>query len=157
MGMIDDLLTAINEYPREDVAISVTNFKEPGGHINVGETCSFKVKIENNGQLDMKDVRLHLEGTRYARVTATNIFGFPFGFSGSAITGGQNINSHSNKTFGTFHMRADAATPNEGTENRDLFKIHISSFDADLDHVLRDHSHHAGNPEAAYNRHIHPA
>jgi hypothetical protein len=157
MGMIDDLLTAINEYPSEDVAISVAEFNEPGGHINTGETCNFKVRIQNNGQLDMKDVRLHLEGTRFARITASNFLGIPFGFSGSTITGGQNIDSHSSKTFGTFYMRADAATPDGGAANRDLFTIHISSFDAGLDHVLRDHSHHAGDPETAYNRHIHPA
>ena len=156
MGMFDDLLTAINQYPSEDVTISVTDFKEPGSHINVGETCSFRVRVENNGQLDMRDVRLHVEGSDFTSVSVTNFLGIPTSFSDSVISGGRNIDAHGSATFGDFHVHADAATPDGGTVDRDLFTVHISSFDAGLEHILRDHSHHAGNPEVAYNRHIHP-
>ncbi len=157
MGMFDDLLTAINQYPSEDVTISVTDFEEPGTHINVGETCRFRVRVQNNGQLDMRDVRLHIEGSEFASVTVTNFLGTPLGFSSSVVSGGRNIDAHSSATFGDFHIRADAATPNAGTADRDLFTIHIRSFDAGLEHIFRDHRHHAGSPEVAYNRHIHPA
>ncbi len=158
MGMYDDLLTAANDYPSDNIVISVTDFQEPGTHINVGETCSFKVRVENNGQLDMKDVKLHVEGSEFASVSVTDFLGFfPTGFSNSVISGGRNIDAHSSETYGDFHIRASAATPDGGTENRDLFTIHISKFDADMHHILSDHSHHAGSPEEAYNRHIHPA
>ncbi len=156
MGMFDDLLAATNGYPSENVTISVTDFKEPGGHINVGETCSFRVRVENNGQLDMRDVKLHVEGSDFTRVSVTDFLGIPTGFSDSVISGGRNIDAHSSATFGDFHMHADASTPEGGTADRDLFTVHISSFDADLHHILRDHRHHAGSPEEAFSRHIHP-
>ena len=157
MGMIDDLLTAINEYPSERVEIHVTDFQEPGTHINVGENCTFNVRVENNGMLDMKNVRLHVEGSAFASVALTGIFGLPAKFESSVISGPRHIDAHASVTFGVFHMHADAATPDGGSENRDLFTAHISSFDADLEHVLRDHGHHAASPEEAYVRHIHPS
>ena len=155
--MIDDLSKAINEYPGEDVTITVTDFQEPGTHINVGETCSFRVQVTNNGQLDMKHVRLHVEGSEFASVSVTAFLGKPVSFGYSVISGGRDVDAHSSVTFGDFHMQADEATPGGGTENRDLFTIHISSFDAALGHILTDHGHHAGSPEERYNRHIHPA
>ena len=157
MGMIDDLLTAINEYPSQQVTIDVTNFQEPDGHINVGENCTFNVRVENNGMLDMQNVKLHVEGSAFASVALTGFFGTPGSFGSSVISGPRHIDAHASATFGVFHMHADAATPDEGKENRDLFTVHISSFDADLEHVLSDQTHHAGSPEEAYNRHIHPS
>ena len=104
----------------------------------------------------MRDVKLHVEGSDFTRVSVTDFLGIPTGFSDSVISGGRNIDAHASATFGDFHVHADAATPEGGTASRDLFTVHISSFDADLQHILKDHGHHAGSPEAAYSRHIHP-
>ncbi|MEN8374743.1 MAG: hypothetical protein ABFS34_04785 [Gemmatimonadota bacterium] len=156
MGMLDDLLAAINTYPSDSVTVDVVDFEEPGAHINVKEICRFRVRVRNNGQLDMRNVRLHVEGSRFASVSVTDFLGIPTNFGSSVISGGRNIDAHASATFGDFHMRADAATGDGGTEDEDLFTIHVSSYDANLEHILRDHSHHAGNPEEAYHRHIHP-
>ena len=157
MSLIDDLLTAINNYPSEDVEISITNFSEPGTHINQGELCSFEVKVENNGQLDMINVKLHIEGSNWASVAVSAWHGGPTGFSSSAISEARDVKSHTSTTFGRFYMMADTATPDHGQADRDLFTVHLSTYDADLEHLLRGHGHHAGNPEEPYNRHIHPA
>lgn len=158
MGAIQDLLDDINAYPSEHVTLTVTNFKEPGTHINVGEMCNFKVRVENNGQLDLLNLKLHIRGTEFTSVSADTIFGIPAPVSpsNSEITTARDVPAHSSITFGPFFMRADAATPGGGTANRDLFSVHIQSYDASLHHVLRDHGHHASAPEVAYNRHIHP-
>ncbi len=154
MGIIEDLAKAIDNYPSANVEITVTDFKEPGTHINKGEKSHFKVRVRNKGMLDMKNVRLHLRGTAYATVSVTHsFFGSPSNFRNSVISSGRNINAHSSSTFGEYHMRAEKVT----TENRTLFTAHISSFDASLDHILRDHSHHAGSPQVSYKRHIHPS
>ena len=160
MGMIDDLATALNEYPGEHVVITITDFKEPGTHINVDEICSFNARVENNGHLDMKNVKLHVEATRFTSVSVTTAgflgVGVPVSFGNSVVSGGRDVNAHSTVTYGDFHMRAVGATPDGGTARRDLFTVHISTFDAGLENILKDHSHHAGNPEVAYARHIHP-
>ena len=152
MSTIDDLLTAINGYPNEHVELRVINFKEPGTHINVGEICTFNVRVENNSVLDMKSLKLHVRGTRYASVGR-----FPYFFVESFISEGRTVDAHASVTFGPFWMRAGGATPDGGTSNEDLFSVHISLYDASLHHILYDHSHHAAAPEFNYNRHIHPA
>jgi hypothetical protein len=47
-------------------------------------------------------------------------------------------------------MRANSAT----TGNQDLFTVHISTYDADLEHILIDHGHHDSDPERAHTRTI---
>ena len=157
MGVLEDLQTAFNQYPDENVTISVINFVEPEIHINVDEQCTFNVRVQNSGHLDLRNVILHIVGSEFASLTATrNVWGNPVNFTqGSSFSESRNIDADDNATFGPIHMRADAATPDAGEANRDLFTIHISTFDVDLDHILRDHSHHAGSPEEVYNRHIH--
>lgn len=158
MGAIQDLLDDINAYPSENVTITITDFQEPGGHINVGEMCTFNVRVANNGHLDMLNLRLHIRGSEFTSVSADRILGIPFPASpsNSEITRGRDVPANSSVTFGRFFMRADAATPDQGSANRDLFSVHISSYDASLHHILRDHGHHAAVPETVFNRHIHP-
>ena len=151
MGMIDDLLSAIDDYPEESVEISIVDFREPGTHINVNETCSFRVRVENNGPLDLDDLILHIESSGFTRVGRT-----PLAFSDVISSGRRDVDAHSSVTYGTFFMRADSATGNQGQLEEDLISVHISGFNASLQHILRDHSHHSGDPEASYNRHIHP-
>lgn len=157
MSTIDDLLAAINTYPNGNVVISVINFSEPGTHINQGELCSFDVRVENNGQLDMKNVTLHVEGSGWTSVAISAWHGGPSSFSNSSISYARDVDAHASTTFGKFYMMADTATPDQGQAARDLITVHVQTFDADLYHILRDHGHHAGNPEESYRRHIHPS
>jgi hypothetical protein len=151
--MLQDLLNAIDTYPADNVTIQIINFEEPGGHINAGEVCTFDVRVTNNGQLDMRNLRLHVQGSQWTSVKRlpTDSFGSYF------ISGARDVDAHTAVTFGRFRMRADQGTPDGGTSNEELISAHISSYDAGLDHILGDHGHHASNPEAAYTRHIHPS
>jgi hypothetical protein len=158
MGAIQDLLDDIDAYPSKNVKIVITDFQEPDDVINVDEMCSFRVRVENNGHLDMLNLKLHIRGSEFTSVSADTIFGIPAPLtpSDSEISPARDVPAHSSVTFGRFFMRADAATPDEGTAKRDLFSVHISTYDASLHHILRDHSHHANDPLAVYNREIHP-
>ena len=151
--MLQDLLNAIDTYPADNVEIQITNFQEPGVHINVGEQCSFNVRVTNNGQLDMRGLELHIEGSQW-----TSVKRFPLNAPASFVIGeARDVEAHSAVTFGPYYMTANLATPGGGTSNEDLITAHISTYNADLTHILRDHGHHASNPEAAYHRHIHPS
>ncbi len=153
MGLLEDLNSAINDYPADNVEISIIELTGGGGHINVGEVWNFKVRVTNNGMLDMKGLRLHIQGS-----TWTSVGGAAIGlFAASFFPPAQDVNAHSSVTFQTFYMRADSATGNQGTVNEEIISAHISSFNADLDHILNDHGHHAGNPEGIINRHVHPS
>jgi uncharacterized repeat protein (TIGR01451 family) len=154
MGLIEDLDAAINAYPGDEITISVTSV-DPEPHINIGEAIGFDVEVRNNGVLDMRNVVLHVNGTSYASVTMTNFLGSPFDFRDYVFSTARDILAHQTTTFGRFWMRADTVTP-DVTSSYDLFTIHISRFDADLDHLLRDHLHHSSSPTHAYRRHIHP-
>lgn len=154
MSTIEDLNGAIDDYANNHVEIDIINFASVAGdgHINVGEVWTFDVRVRNNGILDMKNFRLHVQGSTWSSVG--NSDAGPF--SGSLISSPQDVNAHSTVTFQPFYMRADAATGGGGTESEEIVKAHTSVFDADLEHLLRDHTHHSGSPEAAYTRHIHP-
>ncbi len=150
--LINDLLSAIDTYPAGNVEIDVINFQEPGGHINAGEVCTFQVRVANDGVLDMKKLKLHVEGSRYTSVRQTPADSF----SNAFISASKDVDAQQSAVYGPFQMRADTATPNGGTLNVDLLSVHISTYDAGLNHILRDRPHHAGNPEETYSRHIHP-
>lgn len=152
MGMIQDLAQAIDAYPSENVVLTVTDFGEPGGHINDGELCTFNVRVENNGHLDMNNLRLHIEASEWASVGL-----YPWSLSNDYIASGpKDVKAGSTRTMGLFWMKALKATPDQGKATRDLFTVHISRYDASLHHILKDHDHHAPTPEEAYSRHIHP-
>lgn len=153
MGLLEDINTAINDYPSDNVDIEIINFTGPGPHVNDGEVWSFKVRVSNNGMLDMKDLVLHIEGSTWASVGGAS--GGPF--SSSYFPPSQDVNAHSTVTFQTFYARMDQATGNGGTAQEDIIKAHISTYNASMDHIYKDHPHHASIPEAVKNQHIHPS
>lgn len=157
--LLDDLLNDINAYPADNVVITITNFQGPGSHVNINEVWSFNVRVQNNGQLNLRNLQLHIEGSQWASVRLGSPVGClpdPFGFSNSVVSTPQDVDAHSTVTFGPFCMRANVATANQGQVNEDLFSVHIYSYDANLSHILNGHSHHTSNPEARKHLHIHP-
>lgn len=157
MSTIEDLSAAIDGYPAAHVNIEIVDVECQGAHINVGEDCTFRVRVHNTGILDMLNYRLHVTGSQFSTVSTTGNQDNDFALS--RLSGPQNVFAHSTVTFpsgGTFFMRATNATGGGGTENEQIINAHTSSFDASLVHILSDHFHHAGAPEAHYTRHIHP-
>jgi len=154
MGLLDDLLSAINTYPADNVEIDIVDFSGSDGHINVGEIWNFRVKVTNNGQLDMNNLDLHIRGSEWTIVG--NVAFLPT-FGSHIYSGKKDVDAHSARTFGPFYMRATQATGNGGTDNEDIVSANIHSYDAGLNHILRDHGHHASNPIDNYRRHVHPS
>ena len=153
MGVLEDLDADINAYPAANVEIDIIEFTGGGIHINVGEVWDFKVRVNNKGPLNMKNLNLHLRGSTWAFVSRSD----DGPFSGEIFSPYRDVGAHSAVIFQTFYIKAFAPTDGGGTVDEDIVSAHISSFDADLSHILSGHAHHAGNPIDNYNRHIHPA
>lgn len=152
MSPLNELLKAINTYPYpvDNVEIDIINFTGVGGHINIGEIWSFQVRVENNGNLDIKDLDLNIYGSEWTMVTNCS---FPMLFRSLISSGKKDVNARSTVTYGSFYMRAVQAT---GTSHRDLVSVHISSYDTGLNDILNNHRHHANNPTANYSRRVYP-
>ena len=157
MSHIEDFATALQVYPSEYVTLEIVNFQRPrDNHINVGETWTFQVTITNRGVLDMRNVKLHIEDSQWSALSQTDIFGNAINFGSYLITAPLNVDAGQSLTTRTFYMRADQATGDQGTANEDLFSVHISNWDANLDSLLQFEAGHSSPPLDQYNRHIHP-
>lgn len=150
MAFFDDFRAAIDSYPADSVELNIVNFSEPGDHINEGESCTFFVEIVNGGQLNMRDVKLHLVGVQAWTRVRLNIFA---PWSIAVVTGASyDVNAHSTATVGPFHMLAEEDTDGN---NEDILSVHLSTYDANIQHLLDGHSGHSTGASDTYNRHIH--
>jgi hypothetical protein len=70
MSVIDDLTTAVETYPKSNVQIQIEDVEFPGDVLNVDEEGSFKVRVTNNGPLNLTDVTVKLKGLNGAQVRA---------------------------------------------------------------------------------------
>lgn len=138
MPVIQDLVSELATYPDEQVRLQIIDFQEPGSVINPGEICTFRVRVNNNGHLNMQNVSLHINGTSgITQISQTDILGTPINFSGGITTSPLSINAHSSVTTRTFYMKALRATASTR-----LIEIHLADWDASLDHLLRMHAGH---------------
>ena len=61
MSAIDDLATAIREYPDTHITLEIISFTPAGGTVlNQSEEATFMVRVTNNGLLEMLDVTLSI-------------------------------------------------------------------------------------------------
>ena len=64
MSAIDDLATAIREYPDTHITLEIISFTPAGGTVlNQSEEATFMVRVTNNGLLEMLDVTLSIAAT----------------------------------------------------------------------------------------------
>lgn len=149
MSLIDDFRTAIDHYATANCKTEIVNFaitSGGGSYLDVGETFQFKVKVTNQSHLDMKNVTLQALGSAYADVAlSTGTFG------SNATSSAFSLNALDSHTTGYFRGKAKAATSGA----QDIVSARIKSWDASLDHLLRDHSNQ-GAAEAKLHREVRP-
>jgi hypothetical protein len=58
MTVINDLDAALQTYPETNVQLNLEEVEFPGDALNVNEEGSFRVRITNNGSLNLTDVTL---------------------------------------------------------------------------------------------------
>ncbi len=63
MAFFDDFSNAVRDYPDANVVVEILNFDPASGDaLNEGEEATFKVRITNNGLLDMSGVTVKVKG-----------------------------------------------------------------------------------------------
>lgn len=147
MGVINDLLKDLRDYPDNSVNISIVNFTKPGGVFEKNEVCTFKVRIKNNGYLDMMNVSLHIHNKPgYTLVSQSDFLGNPFGFSSRLTTATIPYMPAGNIQY-TRTIYCQAIEKTEKPEV--LFRVHLNEWDAGLNSLLRMPGHDVGE-EAKY-------
>jgi len=115
--------------------------------LNVGETFQFKVKVTNEGNLNMKAVRVRANGTEFADVGLSS---GPFG--SNAVSSQFDLDPLQQHTTGFFRGKAKKVT---GATAKNIVTAQILSWDASLNHILIDRTG-AGAAEGKLNKVISP-
>jgi len=134
MGFFDDFRSAIDNYDGDnmDVKLVAYQFLGAGSKLNPGEWFRCQVQVSNQGHLDLKGVTVSINSTTYAKVSLTQ------SNPGSAVTVSiGNMSAHSSKQSGVW-IYGYAIQETSGA--KDVITARVQSWDADLDHLLRDHS-----------------
>ncbi len=130
MSVIDDLATAVQQYLADKCKVEIVDVTGFGRHLVVGEIANFKVKVSNNGDLDMKMICVQVSGSKFA-----DIVGMPAAFM--FLEAGKSD---------TRPFRARATQPTGG--QADIVSARIIGWNASMDHILTDHSGASAVPTA---------
>jgi hypothetical protein len=144
MSVIDDLATAVANYATDDcdttiVGYSVTTGQSTGptATLNSGDEFQYQVEVINNGQFDMKNVKIRVNGTKWADVAlsgSTGVFG-----STALLDPTPPINIDAGKSFTTGFFRGKAKA-NTNNLSEDIVTAQIDGWNAVWDHILNDRS-----------------
>lgn len=142
MSVIDDLNTAVADYANSDCDIKIVGFSVTTGSstttLNPKEYFQYQVKVSNNGKLNMKNVKIRVNGSDWAKVALSGSTGV---FDKTALldpTPPINIDPGQSFTTGFFRGYATAGTPSSATEV--IVTAQIDGWDAELDSILNDSS-----------------
>ena len=140
MAFFDDMTTALETYPVDNVTIEIVDVVFAGSAINVGEEGTFKVRVNNNGPLEMTDVILKISSQNGARVRNNGGAAPPFASEFiTSLTQIPTITGHDGSvtsTGGGFKFKAPAGA--QGAKV--LIKATIEGWNANLNHILNSHS-----------------
>jgi hypothetical protein len=138
MTVLTDIANAMNSYPLDETAIEILEpVLESGtaGVINVNEVWKFKVKVTNNGHLNMTDVILHVNGTNGTTISKKPTTGFTektIKADPLTVNGGGGSSTTGYLYFTAPSTQKPADTP--------LLESHIFDFNANFDHFFTNHT-----------------
>lgn len=150
MTVLTDIANAMDSYPLDETTISIVDVAlESGtaGVINVNEVWKFKVKVTNNGHVNMTDVVLHVNGTNGTTISKkpTPSTGFTKNtIKADALT----INGGGgSSTTGYLYFTAPSTQKPAGTA---LLESHIFDWNANFDHYFTNHTKDEDNATVNY-------
>lgn len=131
MGILDDIASAAQSYPVDNVDLEVVEIQFPGSALNTNEEGSFRVRVINNGPVRLKDVVVRVRARNGLEVKSNN----------AIATFGDEIEVHfrddiepgdSGTSGGSvFHFRA----PNASQPVRNLIRLTMKEWKVDLNSI----------------------
>lgn len=181
-GYFNDFVRAIDRYPQANVQIKVEFWSYPGSVFNEQEIARFKVRVTNLGHLSLRNLRLHIHASQWTKVrkrltvfppfraasstdfermmetpglSAEGIERIPFPtiWSDQIMSESRDLLAHNTITFGWFEVKAMQHT---NDQQKEIVRVHIYDFDADLSDILKGHVNHSTVPEDSITQEIHP-
>jgi hypothetical protein len=152
MPLFDDMVAAVENYPVDDVVLEIVDVALPGNVLNVSEEATFKVKITNNGPLNMTDVTLRVKGQHGTRlklplgpiITSSA----PAGAAAVVVEQVKFVEELVSKVLPAVNAHGGAATtetftlkaPDTDQVSQILIKATLEDWNVNLLHILNGHS-----------------
>jgi hypothetical protein len=154
VAFFDDMLVALEAYPETYVTLEIIDVvaEDEGEVVNVRDEWTFKVKLTNNGPLNLTGVTVRIDGVNGATVKAEGAaaqFASEFVWD---LTPRPTINGDGGElivpvTSLPFHFKAPATPQDEKT----LVKATLEHWDGDLSRIMINHSDpHRQVPKGTY-------
>ena len=161
MSVIDDLGTAVADYATNDcntiiTGYSVTTGPSTGSTATLNSGDEFQFEVFNNGLFDMKNVKIKVNGTKWADVALSGSTGV---FGSTALldpTPPINIDAGKSFTTGFFRGKGNTSTPSSNPQGVFIVTAQIDGWDGALDAILNGSSG-SGDAEGTLKQVISPA
>jgi hypothetical protein len=152
MGIFDEMVTEVEAYPETHVVLEIVDVSFTEDVLNQGEVGDFKVRVTNNGALDLTDVTLKVEGRNGATVRD----GLAADFAPDFISGElPTIDAHGGFQETTF---ASFLAPDREQESKTLVKATLQRWNANTNHIFTDHSDpHPNVPKGTFAAEVVPS
>ena len=171
----DEFTTAVATYPETNVGIDVIDVAfSSGTALNVNEEATFKVKITNNGPLDLTDVTVRIKGINGAKLKGSlvsnpnpNLNPPTIASPSRAATVGPYVDEivstsialvgghGGSKVTEVFTFKAPANDSNGSAKT--LVKASLDGWNGSLNHILIGHSDPLESVNGTYQSVVSPA
>jgi hypothetical protein len=156
----DEFADAVSGYPADNVTLGVVDLAphnpSSGSDVNTNDVWKFQVRVRNNGHLNMTGVALRITGQNGVRVSTNPIGPWLAAINAFPLGVGMTLNAHSapQDTPGFIYFKA----PGQQIDTvKELVCVQIARFDANLNHLLIDHSGSSTQPKACYKDQVWPS
>jgi len=139
MPVLTDIANELDRYPLDETTIEIIDVAREGSandpDINDDETWKFKVKVTNNGHINMTGVSLHVQGLNGTLVSEDPVTGFANDMVVASLNPPGGGESRQTKFF--YFKPGTAANP---PVNTPLLNAHIHDWGANFDHYFSNHT-----------------
>ena len=143
MSVFDQMVTDLEAYPETSVVLEIVDVSLDGDVLNEDEIAFFKVRVTNNGPLDLTDVTLKVDGRNGATVRPGLGADFVSDFTSSALP---TIRGHG----GTQELSLPAFQAPSAQPSKTLVNVTLAAWNAKLDHILIGHSDPVDVPKGIF-------
>jgi hypothetical protein len=155
MAFFDDMAAALDSYPAAAVAIEIYDVQITGDAVNTDETGTFRVRVTNNGDINMNDLGIRITGLNGVQVrnhgAASPLepeFVATFGFESVPCRGGVAETPGSKYGF---------KAPGSPLPLKNLVRASLGQWHANLDRILNGSRDLTNAPKAVYAAEVVPA